>query len=247
MNTWQETFTIRTSEVGPNGRVTVPSICSFLQEAASNHAYRLQLSLEQLQGLNIFWALARLRVMMDVYPGWRDTIHVETWPSGDDGLYATREFLIFNEQAEVIGRASSNWVLLDMDKRRPVRLPKQVSELRVPERSYPIQYPAPRLHQPAVVDIEKKIIVRRSDLDLNRHVNNVRFVEWALEALPEDEIESRGIAELDILFRAETHYGDDIVSRAGLNPDMGDRVYEHAVIRTSDDREVALVRTRLAS
>ena len=58
---------------------------------------------------------------MDEYPEWKDNIEIKTWPKGVDGLFAIRDFQIFRN-GEIIGRATSYWLILDADSKRPKRL-----------------------------------------------------------------------------------------------------------------------------
>ena len=77
-NSYRETFTIRASEVSPEGRATLPSICYLLQEVAGNNALELNFDISQLKEKNLTWILHRLHVKMDTFPKWRDTITIET-------------------------------------------------------------------------------------------------------------------------------------------------------------------------
>ena len=51
--------------------------------------------------------------------------------------------------------------------------------------------------------------------DINDHVNNVHYVEWALEALPVP-FRSRSVRELDIVFRQAAHAGDELEARTEI-------------------------------
>ena len=65
---WQ----VRTYECGPDGLATLPTICNYLQEAASLNAESLKFSKSDFDaaGENISWVLTRLKVRMDRFPAW---------------------------------------------------------------------------------------------------------------------------------------------------------------------------------
>jgi|SRR5690554_3172873 medium-chain acyl-[acyl-carrier-protein] hydrolase len=243
IETWKEQFTVRSYEADVTGRASILTLCNYLQEAASNHAYALRLSVEQLAELRLIWMLARLRVSVTRYPSWRDVVTVETWPSGENGLFATREFMMYDAEGNELARATSAWPLVDVERRRPVRLPEYIRELRVPHREYPLPGEPPRLKAPSGDIISRDFTVRRSDLDLNRHTNNVRYVEWALETLPQETVDGLTVSELDVVFRAETTFGDEVLSLAGVQNDDGRLIVEHAIIRKRDQKEAALVQS----
>ncbi len=81
----------------------------------------------------------------------------------------------------------------------------------------------------------KKFTVRKSDLDINNHVNNIRYIEWILEVLPADQ----PVRKLDIAFRAECGYDDVIISKY-LQTDTGN---QHVIERESDGRVLAVAKT----
>lgn len=235
------TFRVRAYELDPTGRVPVQTLCNYLQEAAGNHASALGLSVEQLLARGLTWFLARLHLEIDAYPALGSSVAVETWPSGEDGLYATRDYVWHDADGTPMGRGTSAWLLVDVNRRRPVRIPDYVSALRVPDRSAGVGPVSSRLNPPATPTHRSEIGVRYGDLDVNHHANNVHYVGWAIEALPVEVIEARRLASLEIHFRAETTVGDVIVSEA---QEIAEGEYLHRLVRRADGRDVALARTR---
>jgi medium-chain acyl-[acyl-carrier-protein] hydrolase len=240
---WTEAFRVRAYETDPTGSASVPTLCNYLQEAASNHAQALGVSVEQMTEQNLTWVLARLHVEVDAYPRWRQTVHVETWPSGENGLYATREFLFTCGDGRALGRGTSAWLLIDVARRRPLRIPAFVSAIRLSDRGRVMPDTFERLPTLTRADHAYTRRVRYSDLDLNLHVNNVRYVAWALETLPHEMLETHCLVSLEVHFRGETADGDEVAAEAqqlaGPEP-----AFLHRLVRTSDGREAALARTR---
>lgn len=242
VNIWRETYAVRSYEVQPDGFATMQTICNFLQEAASNHATALNLSVEQLAERSVTWVLGRLRVQMDGYPQWREKVHVDTWPSGEHGLSAHREFVIRDEGGDEIGRGTSAWLLIDLTRRRPMRMPDYVKALRLPDRPAPLPGGWRRLAAPHDGE-ETTFRVRYSDLDVNQHVNNVCYVDWAVEAVPEAVMQEYEVREMEIHFRAETGTGATVRSRAARVPDAEGQHFRHRLYRAGDAQDVALAYT----
>ena len=238
MNVWSETFRVRSYETDPGGDASIQTLCNYLQEAAGNHAGKLGVAVDQLTRRNLTWVLARLRLEVDRYPSWREEVVVETWPSGQDGLYATREFLIYDASSQTIGRGSSAWLMIDFERRRPIRIPQFITEIPLPDRPRPIRNMPSRL--PDVCDgaEEKHLDVRYSDLDVNGHVNNVHYVEWSVEALSADLLASHAVSTLDVHFQAEATFGDAVTV---LVDEPEPLTYLHLV--RAADRELARART----
>jgi acyl-ACP thioesterase len=97
-----------------------------------------------------------------------------------------------------------------------------------------------RLPEVERAEFERSLEVRNSDLDINRHANNVSVIGWALESLPLDRIEGRQLADFEIEFRAETRGGDHVVTQAQAS---GGPTFLHRLARQGDQREIARARS----
>jgi len=161
--------------------------------------------------------LTRFRLLMERYPHVGEAVTVETWASArTNGIRAVREFSFFDSNGARLGRANSIWLLLDMEKKRPVRLPQAVHNICNAERSDLEEFEIPRLQAPAHPIQAKAFEVGWKELDSNNHANNVYYVEWALEALPLEMRRDRMLAQLDIEFLAEAFYGDRVSSEVEI-------------------------------
>jgi acyl-ACP thioesterase len=234
--TFQETFKIRASEIDFNQRATLPAICNLLQEVAGNHARELEFDITDLQKDKLTWVLHRIHVQMDRFPEWRETITIKTWPSSGDGLRAYRDFLIIDENGNIIGKSLSYWLIMNIKSRRPARIPKKILEM-APENANHVlpvtDATFPKIDQP---DYLEEFQVRKTDLDLNRHVNNVHFIEWALASLPNDAT----VNEIDIQFTAESVLGDtDIVEVKEQSANSSKKYFNYQIRRASDDKVLA--------
>ncbi|MEJ2544536.1 MAG: thioesterase, partial [Calditrichaceae bacterium] len=210
---WIEDFRIRAYEVGPDGRVTLQSIFNYLQETAGNHSYELGVSVDKLFKQNLTWVLSRVHLRVSKYPFWKQGITVETWPADKDSYYAIRDFRILDETGFEIGQATSSWMMLDLIKRKPVLIPDYIDEMKNKDQNRALDDRFEKLPKLERVDSEKLFNVRLSDLDLNQHVNSVNYIEWALESVPEDIMKEFILSGVEVTYRAESKYGDRVVSQ----------------------------------
>ena len=232
---WTQPFRIRAYEVGPDGTASVLTVCDLLQEAAGEHARAAGREGFAIGSGWATWVLSRLRVRLHRRPQIREAVTVETWPSALDGLRATRDFRMASGDGETVAVATSQWFLIDVERRRPVRLPPAMDGFAAPDHGRALTLDsAPAA--PEHVEAERAFAVRRSDLDRVGHANNVRFLEWALEALPSAD----GLREIEVLYQSEAVVGDDVVSEAGA---LVDGARAHRLARAADGRTFALART----
>lgn len=206
-----ETFTIRASEVGSRGQITLPSLCSLFQEVAGNHALKLNFDITQLHEQGLTWVLHRMDIKINRYPNWREKITIETWPAAGDALRAYRDYRILDEEGNQIGACLSYWMMINLNTRKPTRMPQEVLDLRLSDKEHVLPVKSDRIYPFEEADLKKKFVVRKSDLDMNEHVNNARFVEWLMETY--DEEKAYLIKNMDIMFMRESRAGDIITSQ----------------------------------
>jgi acyl-ACP thioesterase len=236
----KEEFIVRSYEVDSQGMASAPSICNYLQEVAGNHATELGVAVDHLFKKNMTWVLSRLHVHVSRYPAWRENIKIETWPSGRQGKFATRDFLIYDEKGKILVRATSSWMVIDLKTLRPITMPDFMDDIHLPNRPRAIDDEFPKLPLPTSREGERQFDVRLSDLDINQHVNNVKYIEWALESVPLEMWSKKMMVGLEISFRTETKYGERILIQA----EQQDDTYLHRVVAAHDQRDLAVLRTR---
>ena len=201
----RDTFKVTGAETAPNGSCRPGALLHFLEDAAQRHATALGVGRQLLlTRRNCVWMLVRswYRLLRPIVAG--ESLTVETWPCGTDGLLSNRAFsLLVGEEA--VGQAAQAWVTVDIDRRQLV-LARDVSEirdLRVPERPMPIRLRKLRL--PAVEDA-LSVTVQAADMDLNGHLNNARYMNYAMLPLPDAFVQ-----ELQINYDRECTAGDKLM------------------------------------
>ena len=237
-------FLVRSYETDLQGRLQAPILCKWLEEAAVGHARILGVAVETLFEHGVAWVLSRLHLMVDRWPAGGEEIVVETWPEAASRLYTERRFEVFDASENRIGAASTLWLVLDLVRRRPIRLPpfvlEKLAEVEIGTEPMRCDDLAPL----KTAEIQRTYTVRRSDLDLAEHVNNTSYVEWAVEAVPDEVWGTHDLAQLEIQYLSECHHGQTILSRSQLvDLDTGLEV-SHQLVRKEDDTEVARAVTR---
>jgi medium-chain acyl-[acyl-carrier-protein] hydrolase len=234
---------VRSYETDPQGRLEVPILCKLMQETAVAHAAILGVSVETLMDNRVAWVLSRLDLKVERWPGPDAEITIKTWPEAASRLIIERRFEVLDSAGELSASASTYWLVLDLERRRPVRLPAVVLEAMTKHEIGSATVKPDRLEQPDLVDLERVFTVRRSDLDRADHVNNTSYVEWAMEAVPDEVWASQELAELQISFLSECHQGQTIVSASQTTGDARGSEVRHQLVRREDGEPAALART----
>lgn len=241
-------FQVRSYECGSDGRATLPTICNYLQEAASLHAEALSFSRTDFSsaGENISWVLTRLKVKMNRYPRWNEKVEIVTFPRGGRKIVAWRDFTVRTSDGEILGLATSEWMIIDLATRRIVSIPDAVFEVSdaLNEAVLGLDPFTPRLRFPAEVapDGRCAFVAQHSAIDLNGHVNNVHYIEWMLEPCFAKGPSAACSGEMEIVFRSETFAGEKVVVEVGTDWAKG-RTYHRVASEGGRDHIVAWTRT----
>lgn len=211
MQKYIKEFFIPYYDTDKNGVVYPASLLTYMGETSSFHSDTLGVGIDELRKNNYGWMLNRWRVKFYKYPKVKDTITVETWTSGFDKFYATREFVIYNEGKDIIGEATTLWIFLDIAKKRPKRIPKEfdgiynIIDEKLLHDFYDFNFEVGK-------DTEICFNVRKTDIDYNNHVNNVKYLNWMLEVIPEEVDNKYYLSEFDIQYKREIKLGNLIKS-----------------------------------
>ena len=236
-----EWFTIYAFQEGRNGTATVQALCEYMQEAAGNHAAALGVSIDRLNDEGVAWVLARMRVAPVALPAVHERVLVETWPVGVEGLQFRRDFILRREDGSVLARAVSHWVVVSLATRRVGRIPAFIAEVALDNTATAMDDAKQRFPDVGEAFEAASFRARLSDVDRNRHVNNVRYMEWVMESVPEDVRSRMRLADLDLTFRAESYWND--VTTVRTMPVEGEEgTFFHSLVRRADGKE--LVRAR---
>lgn len=199
-------------ELDPRGHARLTTIANYFQEIAYHHANDLGFGYEAMKTRHTMWLLSRLRIKMLRYPVWNEEITVETWPSGVDKLFAVRDFRVTDHSGMEVGTASSCWLIVDLDSHRPLR---PMAEL---ERYASIVYGPPVFGSyPEKINLHDQLLevdrhrVKFSDLDIVGHVNNVKYIEWSMDAAIKQCDPRREIGEIEINYLQEALLGDEVL------------------------------------
>jgi acyl-ACP thioesterase len=156
------------------------------------------------------WLLSRMSVQVDRRPQFTETITVRTWPRGPEKLFAMRHFDIRDAGDIPVVRAVSGWLIIDMEKRRPLRPQGTMDILPRNEGIDALTGGTAGLSQRPNLQKAAEHSVVYTDLDFNNHVNNVSYIRWIEDALDPKLLENASQMRLDINYLNETLPGETV-------------------------------------
>lgn len=241
MSTVKEiSFTVDSRDVDLTGCCRPSALLGYLQEAATLGAMGLGMSApEAMEKYHCIWMLIRMWVRLDRPIAWNETVTVRTWHRGGKGVSSYRDFDL-SVNGETVGEAVSVWVLADGDTRRLLRL-GTVPEFQGTDggelcKSVMLH----RVKMPEELSAREERPMRYSDTDINGHVSNIKYADFACDALHlEERMEGKYIAEFQLGYLAECRAGETITVESASD---GGALYARGAGAGGDERFDCMLR-----
>ncbi|MBN2658515.1 MAG: hypothetical protein JXR86_15755 [Spirochaetales bacterium] len=202
-----------------HNKLKISSVFNYMQDIAAKHADELGVGYQVLQEKKIYWVLSWAKVEIEgTLPSYGDSLTIETWAKGKNRLFYMRDFLLRNSAGEIIIRGTSAWLLLDSETGRLTDLNRMGLELPAfPDEHALEEFPGKFDFPGEEVRINERTVLY-SDIDINKHVNNSRYIEFILDCYNYEEHENGHIRALTISYKGETRFMDKLkISRTSLS------------------------------
>ncbi len=201
---------VRISDCDAGRRIRLSALITDLHELGEAQAVAFGLSRNELLEKGMCWVLYRQRIVMRKLPGYGETMRVTTWPAALQGPVFPRYFVLEDETGEQIGEAVTAWILMDVATRRPLRPTAIPGVLPVSDaRENPLPLPG-MLRIESAQEAEKRA-VKYSDVDVNGHMNNTRYIDWTADVLPFDMLLKDGLHDIQVNYISEALPGEALM------------------------------------
>lgn len=240
-NAWKEDFSVRSYETDCTGKLRMASLFNYFQEIAGNHVVALGMGYEVLKELGYVWVLSRARVRVRRLPSWGERGVVNTWHVRTEGLLYLRDFRVCDESGNVFLDAATGWLLVDTATFKPHTSDVLSMPLPVNDHGRALDEPLRKLLPVHDMRAAYERSVLLSDLDVNNHVNNARYLEWIFDCYDDAQVRSSVIASLQVNYVGETTLGDTVALVRGEDPSSPGVDYIEGVSRKKGSKVVQAV------
>lgn len=193
------------------GRLTMGVLGNHLLNCAGFHATERGFGIATLNESNYTWVLSRLAIELEEMPLQYESFSVQTWIENVYRLFTDRNFAILNKDGKPIGYARSIWAMISMDTRKPADLLSLHNGSIV---DYICQKECP-IEKSGRIKVNQKelageVVTKYSDIDINGHVNSIRYIEHILDLFPLEIFREKRIRRFEMAYNAESYYGDTL-------------------------------------
>lgn len=223
---YRQTFVIRSYEVGSDKTASMATITNFFQEMALNHAAMYDFvgdgnGMGRTHAMvkdRLIWIVTRMHIEVDRYPVWGDVVEIDTWISACRKNGMRRDLLLRDCcTGKIIARGTSYLAMMNEDTRRLSKMPEAVRAEITPcflDRS--IRDDASFTKIPMLDDsatyITAGLMPKFYDMDMNGHVNHVKYIDWVLESVPERVLGRYELKSMTLEYRRECGRADIVDS-----------------------------------
>ena len=197
-------FTIPCYNTDASWRLKPSAFMDLAQEAAGLHAVYLGFGYDDLIKTKTAWILSRVHVEFPDTPLWREEMTLTTWHKGLNRLFFIRDFVMTDKQGRERVKATTSWLVLNLETRSMVRDPNLVEEGTICTENA-IENPADKVRMPRDVEALPvyEHVVGYSDVDMLGHANNAMYMQWAMDAVDYELASTKPVKEFTINFNHE--------------------------------------------
>ena len=192
------------------GKLTMGVLGNHLLNCAGFHAADRGFGIATLNDSHYTWVLSRLAIELERMPKEYEHFTIQTWVENVYRLFTDRNFAILDAEGNPIGYARSIWAMIDMDTRKPADLLSlhggQITDYICKDKECPIDKPGRiKVAQKELVGEHKALY---SDIDINGHVNSIKYIEHILDLFPMEVFKEKRIKRFEMAYSAESYYGN---------------------------------------
>lgn len=195
------------------GRIFMGVLGNHLLNAAGNHSQRRGWGIGALNESHHTWVLSRLSVEMEEMPRQYEHFEIATWVENVIKLFTNRNFAILRPDGTAYGYARSIWAMIDLDTRKPCDLltlyDGDILNYIVSEEENVCPIAGHGRFRIKAPELVRTIDTYYSDVDINGHINSIKYIEHILDLFPRETFE-KGIKRFEIAYKTESYMGDTL-------------------------------------
>ncbi|GAB6168776.1 thioesterase [Clostridium carnis] len=235
---YSKEYEVHYYEVDSELNCTITTLINILCDVGTTQSEILGGGIEYLIDRNMAWVFYQYNIKVNRYPKCGEKIKAETKPIGFKKFYALREYKIYDSNGNIIVEAEAIFFLINIEKRKTMRVPKEQYDIYGLDGDMKESFKIERLERLQEPMFEKDFEARYSDIDFNRHVNNTKYIEWAIDSLPIDILNNYKLESIKVTFEKECIYGSKINVFSSYREEEEGYLTTLHKIESSDEKEL---------
>lgn len=194
-----------------DGTLKLETILKILENAGNRHSDLAGDYILQKSSGGKAWILTDWYVEIEKFPKYGDKICAKTWSQGLTSPFGSSRDFEFFSNGEIVAKGTTRWVLFDLENGRPAKVGEELVAKYGPEKkSVFAESRLPKIAIPESFSNEITLKPRRNDIDFNHHVHNLVYVDYAMEALPEEIYKAHKFNKIRISYKSAVKEGENL-------------------------------------
>lgn len=204
-------YQLAVSDVDFMKKIKLSAVFNYFQEIAAIHAAQLGIGFDAiLHGHNVVWALTRMRVDLERYPVWDEKVTIETWPQGPRKLEFDRDYIMRDLDGNVLMRAVSTWVILDVESRKLVKSETIARDYPPFDPTRAIDCSLGKIKPEGEGKLAYRRTIGSSEIDMNGHLNNAKYIDFVMDCFSMDTLRKYQARSIQVNYVSEVLPGETI-------------------------------------
>ncbi len=182
-NIFESKIKVQSYLIDDEMQLSMPGLFGLIQEISSEHVSLCNIGWQHLKSKNLFWVLSKIQLQIQRLPQWSENIILRTWGKKPDLLVNPRDYEIVTENNELLLKGTSTWLILDGITGKIQKLDQFDENLVYPKDLSAIDERPGKVQKIDISGKCKYSHVLNSDIDMNKHVNNSHYIQWAVDSV----------------------------------------------------------------
>lgn len=196
-------------KVNSTALVTNKGILALLENVACMHSDKAGYGICEIPLTHLSWVQLNWRVKIFRRLKYGEEITIRTWARESSKVSTLRDFEILDRDGKQACIATTRWTLTNIDTQTITKITDDIIVKYEPDsKSIMPDFEFKKLHEPAIFSNEYIYSTQRRDIDVNKHMHNLNYLDLAYEALPEDVYFNNEFNNIEIMYKKAIRLGD---------------------------------------
>ena len=197
----EHNFFVGFRDIDYNNNLKIKSALSYLEDIAGIHSNIAGFGLLDIEKNKKTWVLINWKLEFIRRPKYSENLKVKTWSNGIEKIYALRDFYMYDENDNIVAKATSKWVLIDLETMAITKPSNQIMELYTTEPDKVFDEKIEKLKEPSSYISSTNIKITKDMIDANGHIHNINYIDFATQIMPLEIMQNT--KKVDVLYKKE--------------------------------------------
>lgn len=208
---YTEKFKIPLKDIGKDNKIKNRAVLEILENIACYHSDLVGYGVNNIKETKVTWILLDWKLKVINRPTYGQVLTVNTWGKGMNKFFTYRDYEIYDKNNNLCAIATSKWALIDTEKGKMSRLTENIINAYKPEKKTVFEENSlDKVKIPEEFSNTIKYEVIRKDIDINKHMHNLYYLDLAYEALPDEIYNKRPFDYVRITYKKEIKLGEKV-------------------------------------